>query len=81
MTTVVQSVLVPKAKFTEHQAISWVKQHFKVKKYNDDQRINFYSFRQLEPTYLKQKGYTHYIEKRLKNAVLLVVALNDKRLM
>ena len=72
---VVQSVLVPKNKFSEKEAINWVREHYKVKKYNDNQRINYFSFRQLEPTYLKQKGYTKYIEKRLNNGVLLVIAL------
>ena len=69
-----QSVLVPKNKFTQTQAITFVKNNFQYKKLDVNQRVNYYSFRQLEPDYLKREGYTKYVEKRLPNGVLLVIA-------
>jgi len=66
--SIIQSVLVPKSKFTKKQAINYVKKHFKFKKIDENQRHNFYSFRQFNPT----KG-SKYSTKILKNGVELVL--------
>jgi hypothetical protein len=64
----VQSVLIPKNKFSKKEAINYIKEHFKFKKIDDTQRPNFYSFRQFKPT----KG-SNYSTKKLKNGVELVL--------
>jgi len=66
-TSIIQSVLVPKNKFTRKQAINYIKKHFKFIKIDDNQRKNFYSFRQFNPTY-----GSNYSTKKLKNGVELV---------
>jgi hypothetical protein len=66
--SIIQSVLVPKSKFTKEEAIKYVKKHFKYKKLDENQRRNFYSFRQFNPT----KG-SNYSTKILKNGVELVL--------
>lgn len=46
----IQSVLVPKDKFTRPEAIKYIREHFAYKKIDPTQRKNFYSFRQFDPT-------------------------------
>jgi hypothetical protein len=67
----VQSVLIPKNKFTLKQAKAYVKKHFQFKKVDINQRPNYYSFRQFDPT----KGST-YSTIKLKNGILLVIEYN-----
>jgi hypothetical protein len=43
----IQSVLVPKSKFSKEEAVKYIKQHFEYKKIDSTQRPNFYSFRQI----------------------------------
>jgi len=69
----IQSVLLPKDKFTLKQATAYVKKHFQFKKVDVNQRPNYYSFRQFDPT----KGST-YSTIKLKNGVLLVVEYRHK---
>jgi hypothetical protein len=64
----VQSVLIPKNKFSKEEAINYIKEHFKFKKIDENQRHNFYSFRQFKPT----KG-SSYSTKILNNGVELVL--------
>jgi len=66
-TSIIQSVLVPKNKFSKEEAINYIKKHFKFKKIDENQRKNFYSFRQFNPT----QG-SSYSTKKLKNGVELV---------
>jgi len=66
-TSIIQSVLVPKNKFSKEEAINYIKKHFKFKKIDETQRKNFYSFRQFNPT----QG-SSYSTKKLKNGVELV---------
>lgn len=75
--SIVQSVLVPKSKYNRDEAISYVRKHFDYKKIDSNQRKNFYSFRQEEPTKLKNKGYNGYITKVLPNKVELVIAVKN----
>ena len=72
--SIIQSVLVPKSKFTKKQAIKYVKKHFKFRKIDENQRKNFYSFRQFDPT----KG-SKYSTKVLKNGVELVLEYKPKK--
>jgi hypothetical protein len=62
----VQSVLIPKNKFTKSQAINYIKEHFKYKKI--DETKNYYRFRQFKP-----KKNSHYISKKISNGVILVI--------
>jgi hypothetical protein len=72
--SIIQSVLVPKSKFTKKEAIKYVKKHFKFRKIDENQRKNFYSFRQFDPT----KG-SKYSTKVLKNGVELVLEYKPKK--
>ena len=63
----IQSVLVPKGKFSKEEAIKYIKQHFEYKKIDSTQRPNFYSFRQIDPT-----KNSKYFTKVLDNGVELV---------
>jgi hypothetical protein len=63
----IQSVLVPKDKFTRDEAIKYVRKHFQYKKIDSTQRRNFYSFRQFDPT-----ENSKYFTKKLDNGVELV---------
>lgn len=64
----IQSVLIPKNKFTLKEAIAYIKKHFNFIKLDVLQRKNYYSFRQHNPI----KGST-YSTIKLKNGVLLVM--------
>lgn len=70
--SIIQSVLVPKNKFTRKEAINYVKKHFKFLKIDEKQRRNFYSFRQFNPTY-----GSNYSTKKLKNGVELIFEYKD----
>ena len=63
----IQSVLIPKDKFTRDEAIKYIKKHFQYKKIDSTQRPNFYSFRQFDPT-----KNSKYFTKILDNGVELV---------
>jgi hypothetical protein len=63
----IQSVLVPKDKFTRADAIKYIREHFEYKKIDSTQRKNFFSFRQIEPT-----PNSKYFTKVLDNGVELV---------
>jgi hypothetical protein len=63
----IQSVLVPKDKFSRSEAIKYIRDHFEFKKIDSTQRKNFYSFRQIDPT-INSKYFT----KVLDNGVELV---------
>jgi hypothetical protein len=69
----VQSILFDKDKISLNEAIEWVISHKdKIKKI--DETETQYRFRQLEPTYLKRKGYTEFRTKRLNDTVSLVIS-------
>ena len=63
----IQSVLIPKDKFTRDEAIKYVRKHFQYKKIDSKQRPNFYSFRQFDPN-----KNSKYFTKKLDNGVELV---------
>lgn len=69
----VQSIVFDKSQIDLDEAINWVVSHNdKVKKI--DETETQYRFRQLEPSYLKRKGYTEYRTKELNDIVSLVIA-------
>jgi len=63
----IQSVLVPKDKFSKSEAIKYIKEHFEYKNIDSTQRPRFYSFRQIDPT-----KNSKYFTKVLDNGVELV---------
>jgi len=62
----VQSVLVPRDKYTINEAMDYVKKHFKFKKL--DIKANYYRFRQFEP-----RENAKYFTKKLDNDIMLVI--------
>lgn len=76
MSSIVQSVLLNRDKFTIRSAIDWVIVHnYKVKKIDITQ--NYFRFRQIPPNELKNKGYTNYINKEIKDGIILVIAYKE----
>ena len=69
----IQSILFDKSEINLQDAINWVISHKdKIKKI--DETETQYRFRQLEPSYLKRKGFTEYRTKKLNDIVSLVIA-------
>lgn len=68
-----QSVLIPKTLYKLDDAIKWIDNHqFKLKKI--DETVNYYRFRQINPNYIENLGYTNYKIKTLSNGIELVLA-------
>lgn len=64
---IVQSVIVPKSKYTKTEAEQWVrKKGFKIDKI--DETENFYRFRQHNP-----RKYSYYITKTLRSGIKLII--------
>lgn len=51
----IQSILIPKSKYSLDEAKEYIKQHYKLKKVDIPQNTAFYRFRQYDPRYLKEK--------------------------
>ena len=63
MKTAVQSVILPKSKYTEKQANNWInKNGFRDygKRIKNYKTTNFYRFRQLPPSYFKDYRDTYF---------------------
>lgn len=68
----IQSVIFNKDKISLDKALDWlVVNGYKIKK--TDETLTMYRFRQLEPSYLKRKGFTEYRMKHLDDIVSLVL--------
>lgn len=63
----VQSIVFPKSKFSQREAIKWIYEH-KYEVHKIDITPNFYRFRQHEPS-----PGAKYISKTLPNGVILVM--------
>jgi hypothetical protein len=69
----VQSIVFEKDMIGFQEALDWVVAHGdKVKKI--DETETQYRFTQLDPNYLKRRGYTEYRTKRLNDVVSLILA-------
>jgi ribosomal protein S15P/S13E len=62
----VQSVIVPKDKYTLDEAIDYVRKHFKMTKI--DIKPNYYRFRQFHP-----RPNAKYFTKKLDNGIMLII--------
>jgi hypothetical protein len=72
----VQSIVFEKDKIGLQEAFDWVVNHGdKVKKI--DETETQYRFRQLNPDYLKRKGYTEFRTKKLNDVVSLILVYKD----
>jgi hypothetical protein len=72
----VQSIVFEKDKIDLEEAFDWVVSHGdKVKKI--DETETQYRFRQLNPDYLKRKGFTQFRTKKLNDIVSLIIAYKD----
>ena len=71
--SVVQSILFDSKMWSVRDAVQWLQENgFKATKI--DETVNFYRFRQFSPKSLKDKGYTEYRVKKLKNGIDFVLA-------
>ena len=69
----VQSVLFDKDNMSLQASIDWIiKEQYKIKKI--DETDTQYRFRQLDPNYLKRKGYTEFRTKKLNDTISLIIA-------
>jgi len=69
----VQSIVFEKDMIDFQGALDWVIAHGdKVKKI--DETDTQFRFRQLDPNYLKRRGYTEFRTKRLNDVVSLILA-------
>ena len=68
----IQSVIIPKSKFTKEQACQWIEDHgFKIsfdEKTGPDITLNFFRFRQMATD-----KNVHYYIRRLSNGINLVL--------
>ena len=72
MSSIVQSIVIPKSKMNLGEATEWVHNNYKLHKI--DETTNEYRFRQIDPKTLERKGYTRYSTKTLSNGAMLVLA-------
>lgn len=73
MVLVVQSVILPKSKFTEKKATAWIlknKYTDKGKRIKNYKTTNFYRFRQRPPSHFDKKTFR---TKKLKNGVEIIL--------
>jgi|TARA_B100000427_G_scaffold312840_1_gene304680 hypothetical protein len=74
----VQSVIIPKSKFSEKEANDWIKKNnysdkgTKIKNYSS---TNYYRFRQLPPSHFEKNSFR---TKKLKNGVDLIIGKFNK---
>jgi len=69
----VQSVIIPKSKFTEKESNDWIiKNNYsdKGKKIKNYKSTNFYRFRQIPPSHFEKKSFR---TKKLKNGIDLIM--------
>ena len=59
---VIQSILIPKDKFSLEEAIQYVKDHYKFKKVDIPHLTAFYRFRQMGGRYIKEKLGLHNVK-------------------
>lgn len=72
----VQSIVFEKDKISLEEAVDMILTHKdKVKKL--DITETQYRFRQLEPKYLKRKGYTKYITKKINDVISFIIAYKE----
>jgi hypothetical protein len=72
----VQSIVFEKDKIDLQEAFDWVVSHGdKVKKI--DETETQYRFRQLNPDYLKRKGFTQFRTQKLNDVVSLILVYKD----
>ena len=78
MSLVIQSVLIPKDKYTLVQAAQWIaNNHFKVSFYGKqvDETENYYRYRQMAPSRFEKDKY---ITKDFKDGVKLIMGVLKK---
>ena len=74
MSSIIQSILFNKNDYSILEAVKWLKLH-KFKVHRLDITKHFLRFRQYEPIYLKNRGFTHYANKFIENnKIILVIA-------
>jgi hypothetical protein len=74
----VQSVLFKRPNWTEQHACSWLAQN-KFKNKGVDVKEDHFRFRQLNPSYIKKQGYTHFVTKTLPHGIDLIIAYKETK--
>jgi hypothetical protein len=68
----IQSILFYKKKYSLLDAIDFLMRHnYKIKKL--DETKNYYRFRQYDPNYLKKRGYSRVISKKIGKGILFII--------
>jgi hypothetical protein len=69
----VQSVIINNKKYNLEQAVNFlVRNNFKYNKI--DKTLNFWRFRQQDPSILRRKGLNHYVNKEISDGISLILA-------
>jgi hypothetical protein len=69
----IQSIILNNKKFSLEQAVNFVaKNNFKHNKV--DKTLNYWRFRQLDPSKLRKEGFSHYRNKEISDGINLVLA-------
>jgi len=72
----VQSILFDKSVWNLEEAINWIFLNgYTIKKV--DETKSLYRCRQLNPAYLKKKGFTNYYNKKIGKGIQLVLAYKE----
>ena len=72
----VQSIIFDKHDWNLESIVHWIIENaFKIKKI--DLTKNFFRVRQLDPNYLKKKGFTHYHNKNIGQGIELVLVYKE----
>ena len=74
----VQSVLFDKKQWIIEDAVIWLMSNGYLLKKIDNAR-NYFRFRQLNPAYLKKKGYINYHDKKIGKGIILVLVYKELR--
>jgi recombinational DNA repair protein RecR len=72
--SIIQSIIFNVKYWTIQKAIKWLQDENR-KAIKLDITENYLRFRQISPTTLKKKGFTHYITKDLNNGIELIIAI------
>jgi len=75
---IVQSVIFDKDKFTDKTARKLLKKHNYIWDQKLDERKNVLRYRQINPQYIEQKGYTNYHNKNISGGIILCIAYKIK---
>ena len=78
MNSKIKSIVFNKNSFLESNAREWFKQNkYKISKV--DSKSHYYKFKQLNPAYLKRRGFNEYEMKEVENGIYFILAFKGEK--